>query len=75
MLWPAIPLGQRSRGALHSSTGTFDPISELAGAEGFLAASANLPGNSNFARRILSILTSITGSLRSITPENTQLPH
>jgi hypothetical protein len=74
VLWPAIPLGQRSRGSLHSSTRTFDPISELAGAEGFLAASANLLGSGNFARRSLSILTSMTGSLRSTTPENARLP-
>ena len=69
MLWPPIPLGQRPRGALHNSAGAFDPISELAGAAGFLAASANLPGNSNLARRLLSILTSIAGSSITITSE------
>jgi len=62
VFWPTIPLGQYSRGALHSSTGAVNPISELAGAARFLAVSAYLLGNSNSARRILSILTSVAGS-------------
>ena len=62
MFWPTIPLGQHSRGVLHSSARAVNPISELAGAARFLAVSAHLLGNSNSARRILSIFTSVAGS-------------
>ncbi len=59
----AVPLGQRPCGIVHRVAWSFDPLPQLVGVAGLLAAGAHLRWNSRSAWWLLSILATI-GQLR-----------